>query len=109
LQGGGNVNNTTLVWAGNVTLNSTASIGSNSVVGNPLTIIGTISGSGDLIKVGSGFVTLQAANAYTGNTIVDAGTLTLNSTGSIATSPNLTVNIGGALTLDNTVGGTAAG
>src|SRR5262249_16116956 len=104
LQVGGNVNNATLVWSGPINLATTSSIGSNAVQGNALTITGAISGANTavLIKVGTGFMLLQTINTYLGKTIVDAGTLTLNSLGSIVSSPNVTVNIGGSLTLDNT-------
>ncbi|MEN6558708.1 MAG: autotransporter-associated beta strand repeat-containing protein [Thermoguttaceae bacterium] len=40
-------------------------------------IAGTISGSGALTKTGSGSLTLVAANTYTGNTTISAGTLQL--------------------------------
>ncbi|WP_187275176.1 autotransporter-associated beta strand repeat-containing protein [Methylobacterium sp. WL120] len=43
---------------------------------------GTISGSGGLIKVGTGTFTLSGANSYTGTTTVSAGTLA--NTGSLA-------------------------
>lgn len=49
------------------------SIGKNNAT---TTYSGTLSGSGSLTKVGSGTLTLSA-NAYTGNTTVNAGTLSI--------------------------------
>jgi autotransporter-associated beta strand protein len=44
-----------------------------------LTLLGTISGSGGLNKIGPGSLTLSGANIYTGDTTVTAGTLLLGS------------------------------
>jgi len=41
---------------------------------------GSLKGTGGLVKSGAGTLTLSATNAYTGATIVSAGTLRLNST-----------------------------
>ncbi len=59
----------------------TLTIGSS---GANATFDGTISGSGGLTKAGTGIVTLTAANTYTGDTLVSAGTLQLSSTGALA-------------------------
>jgi autotransporter-associated beta strand protein len=56
-------------------------------------------GSGTVaVNVTGGKVTLSAVNTYSGNTIISAGTLALNGTGSIANSPNIV--IGSAATLN---------
>lgn len=52
-------------------------------------------GSWNVTKTGSGTLTLDAVNAYTGNTTVNAGTLLVN--GSIVSSPTTTVNAGATL------------
>lgn len=59
----------------------------------PVVIAGESGGS--LTKAGTGTLTLQGINTYKGNTIISAGTLALSGSGSIATSPNITV-AGGA-------------
>ncbi len=71
-------------WAGNITLNPGTSIGVGSA--ETITVTGIISGSANLVKVGAGTMILQAANTYTGNTIVDAGALTFNTSGTAVNS-----------------------
>lgn len=88
---------------GNITNNGTVAF-SQSTNG---TYAGTISGTGDLVKQGTGTVTLTGANTYTGDTTVGAGTLALSGNGSIS-GGNLTVDTGGtfdtsAATHDTTV------
>ena len=65
---------------------------------------GIIAGTGSLIKTGSGTLTLNAANTYTGATTVAAGTLVVD--GSIASSSLTTVNAGATLMGSGTVGAT---
>ena len=58
---------------------------------------GVISGvisNGGLVKAGSRPLTLSAANTYTGSTTVNAGTLALSATGSIANSSAVVLNSG---------------
>ena len=67
-----------------------------------------------LTKIGNGTLTLSAANGYTGETTIEAGTLAVAATGSIAgapanTSATPTVSTGqygGALTLAGNPDGT---
>jgi len=64
-----------LAGAGAVTLGSaTLTTGTDNT---STTFSGTISGSGNLIKVGTGVLTLAGANAYTGGTTLAGGTLSL--------------------------------
>ncbi|MCX7914806.1 MAG: autotransporter-associated beta strand repeat-containing protein, partial [Verrucomicrobiae bacterium] len=65
-------------------------------------IITNLTGSGNLIKRGSGTLVLTAANGYSGTTLVDVGTLVVN--GSIASSSLTTVDSGGFLKGSGTVG-----
>jgi autotransporter-associated beta strand protein len=61
--------------AGNVTLGSgTLTVGGDS--SSPAAYAGNIAGSGGLTKVGFGTLTVAGTNLYTGQTIVNAGTLT---------------------------------
>jgi autotransporter-associated beta strand protein len=96
-------------WDGNFTFNGSSSLnlgtglvalGGNEQVAvnaNTLTVGGVISGSGDaLTKAGSGTLVLSAANTYSGNTAVSAGTLALTGNGSLA-SPQVIVNNGATL------------
>jgi hypothetical protein len=102
------VNNGTIIYA------STNSPTSNYTNANGLNLLGVISGSGSLV-VNSGTLTLgesvnpgggiggygKGADAYTGSTIVNGGTLNLfydnPGTGALITSTNITINSGGAV------------
>ena len=78
---------------------------------NTLTFVGAgthavndgIVGTGGLIKEGSGTTTLAAANAYSGATTVNLGTLKVASGGSISSS-STTVNTGGTFDVGGTAG-----
>lgn len=65
--------------------------------GTSLTLGNVVSGTGSLIKNGSYSLILSNANNYTGNTVINAGTLSLTNNSSIATSPNITVASGATL------------
>lgn len=84
----------------------TGSIASPSVVNNAtlvfdrdgsMTYSGVISDIGNVTNKGPGIVTLTGANTYTGTTTVTAGTLRVNSPGSLAAGSAVTVQSGGTL------------
>jgi hypothetical protein len=66
---------------------------------------GVISGSGDLTFTGPGKLTLDAANTFTGTTRVNAGTLALGSSGSIAASAGLSIEAGASFDGSEVTGG----
>ncbi len=72
-------------------------------------IDGVISGTGALIKDGSGSLTLSNANTYSGNTTINAGTLAV--TGSLGTSRSYAGNISnsGVLTYNSSLNQTLSG
>lgn len=72
-----------------------------------ITLAGVLSGSGALNKIGGGTLTLDAANTYSGNTLIHAGTLAIGAGGSIANSPQIIVAEGA--TFDVSVAGFTLG
>jgi autotransporter-associated beta strand protein len=67
------------------------------------TYAGAISGTGGITKSNNGTLILSGTNTYSGNTIVNSGTLQLNKTGG-GTLPNtnsITVNNGGTLRISS--------
>ncbi len=76
-----------------VTLN--AGGGAIDTNGNSFTLVGSLGGAGGFTKAGTGTLTLTATNAYSGITVVSAGTLQIgNGTtdGSISSSSGITDN-----------------
>jgi len=105
----------TMISAGTLQLGNGGSSG--SIIGNiadngvlafnrsdAVTFGGIISGTGAVNQVGTGATNLTAINTYTGPTTVNGGILSVN--GSIASSSLTTVNAGGTLGGNGTVGNT---
>ena len=90
----GGVSGTTNSLSGQIVNNSTVTFSQTSS-GN---FIGTISGTGSVIKAGPGAVTLPTANNYSGGTTIQAGSLISNNATSLGSGPvtlasgNLTLN-----------------
>jgi autotransporter-associated beta strand protein len=89
---------------------TTGNLGSGAVTNNAALVFNrsnnfsvstTISGSGTVTKEGDGIMTLLGTNTYTGNTIVNDGTLAVNGT---ASASAFTVNNGGTVIGTGTVG-----
>jgi fibronectin-binding autotransporter adhesin len=94
---------------GDVTDNGTIALNPNGSV----TFGGAITGTGNLVKMGSGIVILTANNSYTGNTTISAGTLQLGNggisgeiVGNVIDNGNLTFNRSDAVTFSGNVSGT---
>uniref|UniRef100_UPI00197E0F2B autotransporter outer membrane beta-barrel domain-containing protein n=1 Tax=Burkholderia sp. Ac-20379 TaxID=2703900 RepID=UPI00197E0F2B len=88
------LDSTAPVTLGNaVNLGSTASIGGSQ----DLTLAGTVSGTGGLVKNGDAGLTLSGANTFSGGTTLNAGTLALGGSQALGVG-GLTVN-GGSLLL----------
>ena len=64
-----------------------------------------ISGTGGFKQVGSGTTVLSLANTYTGTTAVNAGTLLVNSPGSLSAASTVTVAAAGTLGGSGTING----
>ena len=64
------------------------------------TIAASLAGSGDLLKQGTGTVTLSAANLYGGRTIVDGGVLSLAVAGALPGASALSIGPGALLRLN---------
>ncbi len=74
---------------------------------------GSIIGSAALVKSGGGQLTVSNSNAFTGGTLVNAGTIRIAATSSLGAGPvtnNASIVLApeGAITLANAIGGTGA-
>jgi fibronectin-binding autotransporter adhesin len=102
---------TLLTLSGGITLGSSGSrTATLQGAGNGLVSTGAITdgaGTLNLTKAGTGAWTLDAANSYSGNTAINAGTLVIGASGSIASSPILTLAGGTLLDVSAPSGGFA--
>ncbi|MEI7898983.1 MAG: autotransporter-associated beta strand repeat-containing protein [bacterium] len=88
---------------GNVTLGTGTATLTVGAKNTSTTFAGVISGTGSLVKGGTGTNTLSGVNLYTGNTTVSAGMLALGTTNSIGNTATLTIADGAMLNLTNGV------
>jgi fibronectin-binding autotransporter adhesin len=98
----------TLTLGGNEKIGSLFGAGHLQNAGGRLTLddgnfSGVISGSGGLTKLTTGNLILSGANTYSGSTLIDVGTLTLD--GSLACN---VIHVAAATTLINNAGGLSA-
>ena len=94
-----NDSGTALTIANSVALTNTSTVGGTSDL-----TLGSITGAGNLIKVGADTLTLTGNSNYSGTTTVNGGTLDLQ--GNIVGGGATTVNAGGTLTGSGTIFGT---
>lgn len=76
--------------------NSISSLDSNGV---GMSVSGVLSGTGSLLKSGSGTLTLSAKNTYTGDTAIEGGTLETGVENAIASSRSIALHSGATLDL----------
>ncbi|GAB1580692.1 autotransporter outer membrane beta-barrel domain-containing protein [Phyllobacterium phragmitis] len=105
LDGGGLQFGTGFAMKRDITL--AAGNGTIDTMANASSIDGTISGPGGLTKLGTGALTLTAANSYKGETKVSAGSLIIDGNQSLATGV-VSVGSGGTLSGKGVVGGDVA-
>jgi len=90
-----------LTFSGPWILSTTPMLGINNLV----TISGTMSGTGGLVKNGTGTLALSGANSFTGGTTISSGTLSVTADNNFGAAPSgATLNItlaGGTLTANS--------
>ena len=98
----GGSTDTNSTFSGNIALNQSLSVTQvASATTNALTISGVISSAdnGETVTfAGPGKIKLSVGNTYTGNTVINAGTLALTASGNIGASAH--INVAGGATFD---------
>ena len=85
-----------IAGAGNVTLGSnTLTTGGDNT---STTFSGDISGTGGFTKAGSGTLTLNSSNSYTGATTINAGTISISAVGALGSTSGVSMGTGTELT-----------
>ncbi|MBN9120997.1 MAG: Ig-like domain repeat protein, partial [Planctomycetes bacterium] len=67
--------------------------------GSNVIVNGVVNGNGDLVKLGGGQLTLTNKNAYTGQTLINAGTLEIRNNDALSSSPLSTTTVATGATL----------
>ena len=80
--------------SGSITLSNGNAFVENSSTVYSLQLNNTVTGAGNLNKTGAGLVQLNAANNYSGNTIVSVGTLKLGPSASLSQTPLISIASG---------------
>ncbi len=84
---------------------STLSVGNNGASSSFSGVIQNTAGTVSLAKIGSGTLTLAAANTYSGDTIVSAGTLALGSGASLSSASSVSIAAGATFDVSAAPGG----
>ncbi|KAA7477207.1 fibronectin-binding autotransporter adhesin ShdA [Salmonella enterica subsp. enterica serovar Lubbock] len=116
LSGDNSYSGTTTITGGTLTADHADSLGTGTIANSGVLQVGegelenTLSGSGSLVKTGTGELTLSGDNTYSGGTTITGGTLTADNadslgTGAIANNGVLQVGEG---ELKNTLSGTGS-
>ncbi|OMM12926.1 AIDA autotransporter [Salmonella enterica subsp. enterica serovar Enteritidis] len=116
LSGGNDYSGGTTITGGTLTADHADSLGTGAVANSGVLQVGegelenTLSGSGSLVKTGTGELTLSGDNSYSGGTTIIGGTLTADhadslGTGAVANSGVLQVGEG---ELENTLSGSGS-
>lgn len=93
----------THTYSGTINLNNNAVNFDVVSAGGTVNFTNTISGTGGIQKINPGLIRLSASNTYTGNTVVNAGTLQYGIANAIANTSNVILN-GGKFSTGATVG-----
>lgn len=93
----------THTYSGSINLNNNAVYFDVVSATGTVNFTNTISGTGGIVKIGPGLTRISTSNTYTGNTIVNLGTLQYGAANAIANTSNVILN-GGKLSTGATVG-----
>jgi autotransporter-associated beta strand protein len=120
LSGANSYSGTTTVSGGTLQIGNSGTIGNlgtGPVVNNATLVFKRsddiaydldIAGTGTLVKSGAGVLTFGTAQSYTGPTSIEAGTLSLGETGSVAASSRITVGAGASFSVADVLTGAYA-
>ena len=120
LSGANSYSGTTTVSGGTLQIGNSGTIGNlgtGPVVNNATLVFKRsddiaydldIAGTGTLVKSGAGVLTFGTAQSYTGATSIEAGTLSLGETGSVAASSRITVGAGASFSVADVLTGAYA-
>ncbi|EKD69802.1 MAG: YapH protein, partial [uncultured bacterium] len=97
-----NSSNSFIFSGNNITLSNPIVLGTTNTftTANTTTLNGAISGAFGITKAGTGTLILGGTNSYSGATIVNAGTLRVNSAAALGNTSGTTVSSGGTLNIN---------